>query len=284
MGKGSVNPADRERKKLKQQEKRRNKEEKAKVKEVWSQGDPEAILNEIKGLHHFSFHFIHYSKNPPPQEIARRESQGYVDHAQSKRKRMLLEMHKKVTQKVLHDEKKGVAPPQKKVERKEGGDGLTAPSWNAVPGTDYYNSVQRLKAQQMEEERQKGFDELLKVQLAASAEGSNIKKRDAAEVMEGALEETRALEALKGQKMLATKKTKIVETDIFGNVINKPETVSAPVSVAASAPVSAPVSAAPASVPAVKKSAALNLLGGYGTAADVEVDPFDSFMAEINKL
>ena len=58
--------------------------------------DPDAILKELK-------------------DIARRENQGYIDHVQSKRKRLLMEMHKKMTFKVKHEEKKKREEPEESV-------------------------------------------------------------------------------------------------------------------------------------------------------------------------
>jgi hypothetical protein len=141
------------------------------------------------------------------QEIARKESQGYIDHAQSKRKRTLMEMHKKATQRVKHEEKKAqkesslshamnsalaapaasagapsssvpvVRPPVAfdfgAVMKAPDPSGVfrsaPPPQKEQMPEgySDYQQSIYRLKKLEQEEERERNFKELLDVQLRA---------------------------------------------------------------------------------------------------------------------
>ena len=57
-GKGRLNPADAQRRKDKKNMKKRNRDEKQMAHEMAKLGDPEAILNELKGQKLFFFSLV----------------------------------------------------------------------------------------------------------------------------------------------------------------------------------------------------------------------------------
>lgn len=292
-GKSRLNPADQQRKKEAAKSKKRNREEKELTQTLAKQKDPEAIVAELK-------------------EIARREGQGYVDPVQTKRKRLLMEMHKKVTLWVKHEEKK---EKEKERNRPETAPPTPPPaplSPPAPPGfplitpgvmpypfpaaplpyqapappaapthagghlTDYQRSVQRLRHAQQEAEREKNFQDLLQVQLEAanrlSSAAAGVVEPDVTNMQHAAV-----VTAPKSQKPTTSRsnKRKIIETDALGNVV------------ATAAPPSTPAVTPKPHLPApVAKGAGLNLLSGYASApttSQAAVDPYDLFMAELEK-
>ncbi len=230
-----------------------------------------------------------------------------------------MEMHKKVTQRVKHEEKKtrlehaaydpataaataaaAAAAAPAPTGTALGGAGVRAPvkfDFGAVMGapppvpvaaatlappgefSDYQQSVFRLRLQEKEEEREKAFQALLDTQLRAAEEAKRAALQEAAEAPYVA-----TIAPLRPQKPVvvsasgaAVKRKKIVETDALGNVVKETE-APRPAAAAIAVP-------APAEAKRVKPSGgALNLLGGYAAPAKKEDDPYDAFMAELNKV
>ena len=288
MGKGKarLNPADAQRKKEAKRAKKRNHEEKAATKEMAAM-TPAEILDELKG-------------------IARREGQGHVDPVQSNRKRLLMEMHKRVTHRVKHEQQRAAREPGPEPPAPEPAPGPPRPVFRMPPGmgpglppppgiaappaphaggaaanfeqdrglNEYQKSVARLRHAQAEEEREKHFQELLKAQLSANPVGSDQGAAATAEA-----QQHYAAVQLRPQKAKSSGKSKrkIIETDALGNVVS-------------SAPKPAPEKKTPTAAPPQTKGA-LNLLSGYGgsgnepaaTKTKEEVDPYELFMQELSK-
>lgn len=293
MGKGKgLNPADKARKKEKEREKKRNKEEKVMVKEIASMNNPEAILNELKDIAKVS---RLCARSAVANSSRQREAQGYVDHVQSKRKRTLMEMHTKVTQRVKHEEKKAkqeqpmyepaaAAAPAAALGagrapvKFDFGAVMGAPPPPVAAGgggaySDYQQSVFRLRQQEQEEERERAFQALLETQLKAAEEARRAALQEAVEVPYVA-----TIDPLRPQKPVAlsatgaaVKRKKIVETDALGNVVREAEPRRT-------------VPAAPVEAKRAKPGGALNLLGGYAEPKKKEDDAYDAFMAELDKV
>ncbi len=213
-----------------------------------------------------------------------------------------MEWHKKVTQRVKHEEKKShketpyvpaaavasapaatvlggarpavafdfgavmAAPPPPAAARGDVGGGKGEFS-------DYQQSVHRLRMAEKEEEHERAFQGLLEAQLAAAEDARRVASLPAPPVPYAA-----TLEPLRPQKPLlssatggAVKRKKIVETDALGCVVAEAPRKAPPAVVAASF--------APDTKRA--KSGALGMLGGYGEKQD---DPYDALMAELSKV